>query len=77
MYKIKKGKKIFINHEKYCKGCGLCIEQCPVGALRFTSKRKGVYGNQTIECDIDKCIQCGRCERICPEGAIKIGENKK
>ena len=29
MLRIKKGNKIFINHEKYCKGCGLCIEICP------------------------------------------------
>jgi len=74
MLRIKKGNKIFINHEKYCKGCGLCIEICPVGALKFSDKRKGVYGNQTIECDLDKCIQCGKCEKICPDGAIKIGE---
>ena len=74
MYQNKKGEKIFINHEKYCKGCGLCIEVCPVKALKFTDKRKGVYGNQTIECDIDKCTQCKICERICPDGAIKIGK---
>lgn len=74
MYKTQKDKKTFINHEKYCKGCGLCMEFCPKKCLSFTDKRKGVYGNEVIECNIDECIQCKICERICPDGAIKIGE---
>ncbi|MDD4290037.1 MAG: 4Fe-4S binding protein [Patescibacteria group bacterium] len=69
----KEGDKSFINHPKYCKGCGLCIEFCPKKCLEFTDTERGVYGNDTIKCDISKCIQCKICERICPDGAIKIG----
>lgn len=63
-------KNAFISPE-LCKGCGICIEKCPVGALKFGSS-VGVYGNPVPEIDLDKCIACGNCFRFCPDCAIKV-----
>lgn len=56
---------------KFCKGCGICIEKCPVAALKF-GKTLGVYGTPTPEVDLEKCIGCGTCSKFCPDSAIKI-----
>lgn len=44
-----------------CKGCGLCIKNCPLAALTMESKRAEVA---------DTCVECGICLRVCPFGAI-------
>lgn len=56
---------------KLCKGCGICIEKCPVKALSF-GENLGVYGTATPDIDIEKCITCGNCQRFCPDSAIKV-----
>ena len=60
---------------KLCKGCGICIEKCPVGALSF-GENLGVYGTPTPDIEIDKCIACGNCQRFCPDSAIKVEKKK-
>jgi 2-oxoglutarate ferredoxin oxidoreductase subunit gamma len=56
---------------EYCKGCGICITKCPVGALRF-SDTLGVFATPVPEIDLEKCIACGNCLRFCPDGAIGV-----
>ncbi len=59
-----------------CKGCGLCIENCPQKAIVFSKKDVGVYNDPTIEIDLEKCNACKICENICPDCAIKIEKEK-
>ncbi len=42
--------------------CALCIEACPVKAIRREQKSAAL--------DLGSCIFCGRCERACPDKAI-------
>ncbi|SHK28196.1 2-oxoglutarate ferredoxin oxidoreductase subunit delta [Anaerobranca californiensis DSM 14826] len=67
----------FHNFPQLCKGCGLCIEKCPVKIITW-SKVLGVYGTPTVETiDQDKCIACGICQSVCPDCAIAIEKHPK
>ena len=68
--------KIKIDSER-CKGCCLCVAECPKGFLRmseiFNSK-----GNQYAEnTDTDKCTGCALCCQMCPDLAIEIEDTQK
>lgn len=59
-----------------CKGCGICIEKCPVGALSF-GDTLGVFATPVPEIDLEKCIACGNCRNFCPDAAIGVDKIKK
>jgi len=71
-----KNKKVLVFHG-LCKGCGLCLVKCPVGAISFSAKDLGVYSTPTVEIDLEKCTECGLCELTCPDSALKIEKGKK
>jgi len=50
-----------------CNFCGLCVEVCPVKAIKIKKEK--------LEFDENKCIGCGDCVFSCPTGAWeKVGE---
>ncbi|MBN2542624.1 4Fe-4S binding protein [bacterium] len=61
-------KIIKINEEK-CNGCGLCIPNCPEGALQI------IDGKARLVSDLF-CDGLGACIGECPEGAISIEERE-
>lgn len=66
------GKGIFNLFPGLCKGCGLCIEKCPVSTIGW-AKELGVFGTPVVEPGHGKpCIACGMCQRVCPDCAILI-----
>jgi ferredoxin len=50
----------FINVGDECVLCGVCAEQCPVGAIDEVDFKST---------DPDKCIMCCACIKVCPEHA--------
>ena len=60
---------VWINVER-CKGCGYCIEFCPVAVLGFSEKFnvKGYHYPEVIK--PDACIGCDLCGMYCPDFAI-------
>ena len=47
-----------------CKECGLCVMNCPAGAL--------VAAPEGIEASPEKCIACYCCAEVCPHNAIEM-----
>ena len=45
-----------------CIGCGLCMKNCSVGAVKVE--------NFCASIDQEKCIGCGACKEKCPKKAI-------
>jgi len=63
--------KIKINPDR-CKGCCLCVAQCPRGLLRM-SELFNDSGHQYAEIiDIENCTGCALCCQMCPDIAIEI-----
>jgi 2-oxoglutarate ferredoxin oxidoreductase subunit delta len=65
-------------NEDWCKGCGICIERCPVHALEEsdTLNKRGIHPPQLKA--VNECNDCRLCELLCPDLAINvIPEEKK
>lgn len=60
-------RKIIKIDDKKCNGCGLCIPNCPEGALQM------IDGKARLISDLF-CDGLGACIGHCPEGAINIEE---
>ena len=63
-----KRKIINIDQEK-CNGCGLCIPNCPEGAIQIIDEKARLVSD--LFCD-----GLGACIGHCPEGAITIEERE-
>ena len=62
-------RKIINIDENKCNGCGLCIPDCPEGALKL------VDGKARLTSDFF-CDGLGACIGTCPEGAITVIERE-
>lgn len=63
-----KRKIISIDHEK-CNGCGICISDCPEGALQLIDGKARLVGDLL-------CDGLGACMGACPENAISVEERE-
>jgi ferredoxin len=52
----------WIDHE-LCTGCGICVDDCVVGAIYMD-------GNFAL-INERECIRCGICHDACPNGAVR------
>ncbi len=52
-----------------CTACGLCISECPTGALRIDTDDKGGF---RIIFKHGLCTACGACREICPEKCLSV-----
>jgi len=60
--------------EEDCTGCGVCVERCPVDAIRL---REDSDGSNYTCVDATRCIGCGVCVRFCPSGSLIMTRRKE
>jgi len=53
-----------------CVNCGLCMKDCPTGAIRI--ENRGAKENRDMHAylDMGKCIFCGQCGDSCAKNSI-------
>ena len=62
---------IVVNTER-CKGCGVCVANCPVGVIGLAKEVNGKCYNYAYMAEPDKCIGCASCGMVCPDGVITV-----
>ena len=62
---------IVIDIEK-CKGCELCVVNCPTGVIKLADKvnGKGYYYAYTEV--PEACTGCANCAVVCPDSVISV-----
>lgn len=75
--KIRHSRKGYTKLQVYsCPSCGVCIDACPMSAVKTNTRDTTVYLNRQIkrgnkrriEEISDKCLLCGKCTALCPVG---------
>jgi 2-oxoglutarate ferredoxin oxidoreductase subunit delta len=54
----------------FCKGCRICVDFCPTGALELDDRFKVAVAHP------EKCIACRMCELRCPDLAVFVAKAK-
>jgi 2-oxoglutarate ferredoxin oxidoreductase subunit delta len=58
--------------EVYCKGCELCVADCPQHVMALDQERITPKGYHPAELIAEGCTGCGICAIVCPEAAITV-----
>ncbi|MBQ7180497.1 MAG: ferredoxin family protein [Bacteroidaceae bacterium] len=56
-----------------CKGCGLCVEACPLHLLTLSDKAVNMKGYSfAVQADWERCNGCTSCAVVCPDACISV-----
>jgi electron transport complex protein RnfB len=62
---------ILKNRSETCQGCGVCVQRCPMKALKLkTSPSAKNKTKKTAVLESDRCIGCGVCVHKCPSRSL-------
>ena len=56
-------------NQEMCVGCGVCVAECPVGAITMQDSGKALIDDQ-------ECVRCAICHEICPTDAVRHDSEK-
>lgn len=58
--------KVYKIDDASCTQCGVCVEECPEGAILVEK----IDGKEHHYIDAELCTGCALCVEACPEGSI-------
>jgi 2-oxoglutarate ferredoxin oxidoreductase subunit delta len=56
-----------------CKGCGFCVEFCPLNVLVLSARFNAKGYHYPEVADAEKCSGCDLCGTYCPDFAVRGG----
>ncbi len=59
-------------NEELCKGCGLCVEYCPLKIIELSEKINSMGYHPAQIIDVNRCTGCAFCAMMCPDVVIRI-----
>jgi 2-oxoglutarate ferredoxin oxidoreductase subunit delta len=62
---------VVINAEQ-CKGCGLCVAECPFGVLALSQEVNSKGYTYAAMRQADACTGCASCAQVCPDAVITV-----
>lgn len=62
---------IEVDHH-FCKGCELCINECPQHVLALDMEHLTPKGFHPVHLVKDGCTGCAICALVCPEAALTV-----
>jgi 2-oxoglutarate ferredoxin oxidoreductase subunit delta len=68
--------RLYVN-AAYCKGCLICVEACPKGAIATSASINAKGYTLPEESDMSRCNGCRLCELVCPDFAIAVETNEE
>ncbi len=66
---------IVVDNER-CKGCGVCVDACPLGVLSMTKQVNTKGYNYAYLSNEDGCSGCASCAIMCPDSCIIVYRQK-
>jgi 2-oxoglutarate ferredoxin oxidoreductase subunit delta len=57
---------------EHCKGCGVCVVNCPTETLALAKKVNGKGYNYSFMIHPEKCTGCTNCATVCPDTVITV-----
>ena len=59
-------------NDLFCKGCELCVTECPPKVLELDKTRLTPKGYHPAHIFKDGCTGCAICALVCPDAAITV-----
>ena len=65
-------KGLIVIDKELCKGCGYCVDACPLGLISIGKKFNKKGFSPASFTQKEKCTGCCMCAQMCPEVAIEV-----
>ena len=62
---------IVVDTEK-CKGCGVCVVNCPTNTIALAAEVNGKGYNYAYMATPESCTGCANCAVVCPDTVITV-----
>lgn len=56
----------------HCKGCGVCVVNCPFDVLKLSPTVNSKGYHPSMMANPDNCTGCSSCALVCPDSCITV-----